>query len=57
MHIPQTPGLAAVQNALLQVRMGGAAESCLIEMAPAESALISTKLKINFLAMEDSFLN
>jgi hypothetical protein len=52
MHMPQTPGLAAVQNALLQTRMAfGAVEICLNEMAPAESALISIKLKTNFLAI------
>ena len=46
-----------MQNALLQTRMDfGAVEICLNEMAPAERALISIKLKISFLAIKDSFL-
>ncbi|HEV3038238.1 MAG TPA: hypothetical protein VHA33_10725 [Candidatus Angelobacter sp.] len=57
MHTPQTLGLAAVQNGLLQLgKRCGAVEICLSEMAPAERTLISIKLKINFLAIKDSFL-
>jgi hypothetical protein len=57
MHTPQTLGLAAVQNALPQAgKRCGTAEICLNEMAPAERALISIKLKINFLAIKGPFL-
>ena len=57
MHTPQTPGLAAVQNELLQAgKRCGTAEICLSETAPADRTLISIKLKTNFLAIEDSFL-
>jgi hypothetical protein len=56
-HTPQTLGLAAVQDGLLQVRMRcGTVEICLYEIAPAERALISKKLKTNFLAIKSSFL-
>jgi hypothetical protein len=57
MHTPQTPGLAAVQNVLPQAgKRCAATEICLNEMAPADRALISIKLKISFLAISDSFL-
>jgi hypothetical protein len=57
MHAPQTPGWAAVQNALLQMRMlCGLVEICLNEMAPAERTLSSIKLKINLLTIQHSFL-